>query len=89
MACLNPTMSVAAAEHLRLICGAARLQRVTDPIKRYARDDPGAAGKTLFQRFQRRIARSQPEGVSIMMEDDVDEVRVVERNGRPLECRLV
>ena len=35
--------------NLLLICGAARLQRVTDPIKSYARHaDLGAAGETLF-----------------------------------------
>jgi hypothetical protein len=34
--------------------------------------------------FERRIARSEPEGVSIVMEDYVVEVWVVERNGSPL-----
>lgn len=42
MASLDPTIFVAADEHLRLICGAARLQRVTAPIKRYARHGAGS-----------------------------------------------
>ena len=41
MACLNPTMFVAADEHLRLICGATRLQRVTDPIGSRAAEGDG------------------------------------------------
>ena len=71
MACRSQVRGVLEFRYVAADCNITRSRHIHLP-------------ETLFQIVQARIARSEPEGVSIVMEDYVVEVWVVERNGSPL-----
>ena len=90
MARRDETMLVAANEHGRLISRAARLERVACTVKGHGRyNDLWAICQADFQVLQRWIARHQPERMPVGVNDNLDEVRIVERIGGARERRLI
>ena len=73
-----------------MIGRSARLQRVLGPVNGDRGNGNGwFLGQPCFQVSQRRVSRCVPEVETIGVDDDINEVRVVERGRCPLERLIV
>src|SRR5215475_8510740 len=89
-AALDDAVRILAGEFLGIRTGVGMRSTVGITLKGHRRyRDHRKFGKALFQIIVLRFAFSQSESPTIVMDDDADVIRIVERCGSALECGII